>query len=170
VPVNAFVKGAKDVNPDVEVKVTYIESWYDPPKAKETALAQISAGADVIYADRFGPFEACKEKGVFAFGQYVDQHDMATDVVVSSTLNQWDPCVRYVIDDWFAHKAYGTPYNAPAKEISFNMREGGCDIAPYHGLADKVPQAVKDAVAKARADILAGTLTVPYNDSPPSKE
>jgi len=165
-PVNAYIKGAKDANPDVKVKVTYIESWYDPPKAKETALAQIAAGADIIYADRFGPFEACKEKGVYAFGQYVDQHDMAPSVVISSTINKWDPAVHMVIDEWWWHTKHGVPYHSPKKEIHFNMREDGCDIAPFHGLADEIPQEVKNAVAKAKAEIMAGVLEVPLNLAP----
>ena len=41
---NAFKAGALSVNPDVRVKIAYIGSWFDPPKAKEAALAQIEAG------------------------------------------------------------------------------------------------------------------------------
>lgn len=67
VQVNGFVEGAKSVNKNLKVKMTYIESWYDPTKAKEAALAQIASGADYIYAERFGPFDACKEKGGVCF-------------------------------------------------------------------------------------------------------
>ena len=56
--VNAFIAGAKEVNPEVEVKVSFINSWFDPAAAKEAALAQIDAGADVLYAERFGVIEA----------------------------------------------------------------------------------------------------------------
>ena len=55
---NAFIAGAQAVNPDVEVKVSFINSWFDPATAKEAALAQIGAGADVLYAERFGVIEA----------------------------------------------------------------------------------------------------------------
>ncbi|MCP5107010.1 MAG: BMP family ABC transporter substrate-binding protein, partial [bacterium] len=46
---NAFVAGAREVNSEVRVKVSFIGSFFDPPKAKEAALAQIEAGADVLY-------------------------------------------------------------------------------------------------------------------------
>ncbi|MCB1494594.1 MAG: BMP family protein, partial [Bauldia sp.] len=43
---NAFMEGALSVNPDVKFLVTFINSWYDPPKAKESAFAMIDSGAD----------------------------------------------------------------------------------------------------------------------------
>jgi basic membrane protein A len=46
--------GAKEVNPKVEFSVSFINSWFDPPKAKEAAFAMIDKGADVMYAERFG--------------------------------------------------------------------------------------------------------------------
>ena len=70
---NAFCVGAKEVNPAVKCKVTFIGSFFDPPKAKEAALAQIAAGVDVIYAERFGVIEAAQEKGIPAFSNMSDQ-------------------------------------------------------------------------------------------------
>ena len=54
---NAFMEGALSVNPDVKFLVTFINSWYDPPKAKEAAFAMIDKGADIMYAERFGVFD-----------------------------------------------------------------------------------------------------------------
>ena len=54
---NAFYAGAKDVNKDVKCKVSVIGSFFDPPKAKETAFAMIENGADMMYAERFGVSE-----------------------------------------------------------------------------------------------------------------
>ena len=71
--VNAFCTGAKEVNPAVKCKVTFIGSFFDPPKAKEAALAQIAAGVDVIYAERFGVIEAAQEKGILAISNMSDQ-------------------------------------------------------------------------------------------------
>ena len=51
---NAFMAGAKETNPKVEFSVSFINSWFDPPKAKEAAFAMIDKGADVMYAERFG--------------------------------------------------------------------------------------------------------------------
>jgi hypothetical protein len=59
---NAFMAGAKETNPKVEFSVSFINSWFDPPKAKEAAFAMIDKGADVMYAERFGVSDAAKEK------------------------------------------------------------------------------------------------------------
>ena len=55
---HAFMEGVREITPDVKFLVTFIGSWFDPPKAKEAAFAQISAGADVMYAERFGVSDA----------------------------------------------------------------------------------------------------------------
>jgi basic membrane lipoprotein Med (substrate-binding protein (PBP1-ABC) superfamily) len=85
--VNAFIAGAKEVNPVVEVLVNFINSWFDPAAAKEAALAQIDAGADVLYAERFGVIEAAEEKGLFAFGNMSDQNELPEFVVSSPVWN-----------------------------------------------------------------------------------
>ncbi|HEY3345305.1 MAG TPA: BMP family protein [Anaerolineaceae bacterium] len=163
-PINAYFAGAKSVNPNIKVKINYINSWYDPAKAKEAALAEIAAGADYIYAERFGPFEAATEKGVYAFGHYVDQNSLAPDTVVSSSLALWDPVVKAIIDAWWDKTVNGKAYAAPTdKAMYFLMKDGASDIAPFHSFDSKVPQDVKDLVAKTRADILSGAFTVPQN-------
>jgi basic membrane protein A len=166
-PLNAYIAGAQSVNAEVEVKAAYIESWFDPQKAKETAEAQLSAGADFIYAERFGPFEAVQAKPeTFAFGHFVDQNSLAPEVVVTSALALWDPSINVVIDAWFDHVTKGTPYSAPTDRVVFLMKDGGADIAPYHDVESLISQDVKDAVAQAREEIVAGTLEVPANEEP----
>jgi basic membrane lipoprotein Med (substrate-binding protein (PBP1-ABC) superfamily) len=44
------------------------------------------------------------------------------------------------------------------------MKDEGSALAPYHGISDKIPQEVKDAVIKAKADIMSGKLTVPFKE------
>jgi basic membrane lipoprotein Med (substrate-binding protein (PBP1-ABC) superfamily) len=166
IALNAFVAGAQSVNPEVEAKVTYIESWFDPPKAKESAEAQIAAGADFIYAERFGVFDAAAENGILAFGNQVDQHDVAPEVVVTSAAIRFDPAAKFIFDEWWNHETQGTPYDAPQKPFIFFMKEGGSEIAPFYEFEEKLPPEVLEAVAKAQAEIKAGTLEVPINDAP----
>jgi basic membrane protein A and related proteins len=163
-PLNGYIAGAKSVNPSIKVKTTYIESWFDPPKAKESADAQLAAGADFIYAERFGPFEAvAAHPGAYAFGHFVDQNSISPNVVITSALALWDPDVKVFIDAWFNHVTNGTAYAAPQSKVGFFMKDGGADLAPYHGLDSVIPQDVKDAVEAAKKQILDGTLVVPQN-------
>jgi basic membrane lipoprotein Med (substrate-binding protein (PBP1-ABC) superfamily) len=94
---NAFCAGAKEVNKAAKCKFSFIGSFFDPPKAKEAALAQIEAGVDVIYAERFGVIEAAKEKGIAAIGNMSDQSELSPETVVTSVV--WDmwPTVKQVI-------------------------------------------------------------------------
>jgi basic membrane lipoprotein Med (substrate-binding protein (PBP1-ABC) superfamily) len=68
----AFARGAKAVNPKVEVITSYIGNWDDVSAGKEQALAQIARGVDIIFqnadAAGLGIFQAAKEKKVYAFG------------------------------------------------------------------------------------------------------
>jgi basic membrane protein A len=164
---NGYTDGAKAVNEDVQVKVTFIESWWDPPKAKEATYALMAAGADYVYAERYGPFEALAEEGKYGFGQYEDQFGLAPEVVVSSTILKWDPVVEYVFEEWWNHAADGVAYNAPTEPVWFTMAEGACDIAPYHDFESVIPQDVKDQVAQTREAILSGELQVPLRVEPP---
>lgn len=164
-PVNAFYDGALSVNPDVTIQVTYIESWFDPVKGKESAAAQIAAGADIIYAERFGPFEAAIEGGALAFGHFLDQASLAPSVVIASPMALWDPNIRNIIEVWWQHTVEGVAYDAPMQRIIFNFLNGGSDLSPFHGFESVIPQEAKDAVTAAREAILAGTLVIPVKET-----
>jgi len=96
--VNGFIQGAKESNKDAQVSVSYINSFFDPAQAKEAALAQIAAGADVLFAERFGVIEAAKEKGIPAFGAMKDQNELAPDTVVTGPVWNMRPTAQYLID------------------------------------------------------------------------
>ncbi|MDH3582302.1 MAG: BMP family protein, partial [Hyphomicrobiales bacterium] len=77
----AFKQGACEINPKVKVLVTYIGSWYDPPKSKEAGFAQIDSGSDVIYAERFGAIAAAKERGIPAISNLTHYQRKFRDTV-----------------------------------------------------------------------------------------
>lgn len=165
-PVNAFIEGAKSVNPDIDEQVTFIESWWDPVKAKESAVAQMAVGADVLYGVVFGVLAAASEvEDVYGIGDYDDQEYLAPNVVLTSNLVRWDPALNSVIDAWWEHNANGKPYDAPMEGIVFWMAEGGSDIAPLNEAI--VPEDVRTAVLEVRDKILSGELVVELNENPP---
>ena len=59
---HAYEAGAKEIRPDAKVLHTFIGSWFDPPKAKEAAIAQVEQGADVLSAQGVGVIDAAVEK------------------------------------------------------------------------------------------------------------
>lgn len=167
--VNAYRAGALSVNPDVKVKVTFIESWYDPAKAAEAANAQIAAGADFIF--QLGEsFETCKERKIYCFGNYIDGYEIAGSVVPASTLVYWDPVLTYLIDAFHEHKTTGNPYDAPMEKIWFPMSKGGGDLSPFHEFEAVMPEQVKAKVAEVREAIMSGGLTVQLDTSLPKSD
>jgi len=163
---NGFRDGALSVNPNAKVKIAYIESWYDPPKAKETTYALIAAGADLVYAERLGPFEALAEKGLKGFGNYEDQYSMSPNVVISSAVLGFDPHVKYILGEWWGHVVDKKPWNGTIDPVWFGMKDGGCSVAPFQ-TSTAPSQAVQDAVKKTIDDIMNGTLKIQLNVNPP---
>lgn len=162
---NAFCAGAKEVNPAVKCKFSFIGSFFDPPKAKEAALAQIEQGVDVIYAERFGVIEAAKEKGIPAIGNMSDQWELGPGTVVTSVV--WDmwPTVKQVVNQVKA----GVFTSQDFGQFSY-MGKGGSFLAPYHKWDSKLPSGIKDMVAKRKAEILDGTFRIPIDESAPKSE
>ena len=161
---NAFVAGAQAQNESVEVKVTFINSWFDPAAAKEAALAQIDAGADVVYAERFGVIEAAQEKGVLAFGNMSDQKDLAPESVVSSVVWDMAPTVAYVVDQ----VAAGAYTAQDLKDFSM-LAKGGASLAPINtSVAGGVDQGLIDTVEATEAEIKSGVFRVNINEAEPA--
>jgi len=159
---NAFVAGVKETKPDAKFQVAFIGSWFDPPKAKETALAQIDAGADLLYAERFGVSDAAKEKGVLAVGNVIDTQADYPDTVVASALWHFEP----TLDAAIANVKGGTFKADDYGRYSF-MKEGGCSLAPLGTFEGKVPAEVMEKVMKREADIKSGAVTTVIDDNEP---
>ena len=160
--VNAFHRGALSVNEDAELEITYIGSWFDPPKAKEAALAQIEAGADLIFAERFGVFEAARENGIYAFGNMSDQNELAPNTVITSAVWNMYPTIEYLVN-----QVRADAYVAQDLKDWSMMAKGGAELAPYHGMADVVPEEAKQQVAELEEQILNGTFRVPIIEEEP---
>ena len=161
---NAFMAGARSVNPDVQFKVSFIGSWYDPPKAKEFAYAQVEAGVDVLYAERGGVVDAAREKGIIAFGNVNDMNKLenGTNVVVTSALWHMDSAIRHAVDLVKAGQFKAEDY----REWTM-MARGGASLSPYYEFEDKIPADIKAKVEETAAAIKAGTFTVEINDNEP---
>jgi basic membrane protein A len=162
---NGFIDGAKSVNPNIQVKVSFIESWYDPAKAAEAANAQIAVGADQIYMNSYG-FEPCKEADIYCYSTYTDTNYLSPENVLTSALAYWDPHINYVIDEWWAYATEGVAYDAPMEKVWFSMADGTGDLAPLHGLEAQVPAEVLADVEQARENILNGSLEVELKVEP----
>jgi basic membrane lipoprotein Med (substrate-binding protein (PBP1-ABC) superfamily) len=159
---NAFMAGAREVNPKAQFMVTFINSWFDPPKAKEAAFAMIDKGADVMYAERFGVADAAKERKVLAIGNVIDTQAQYPDTVVASALWNMEPTIDAALKAVKAGKFKAEDYG----HFSM-MKHKGSELSPLGTFATRVPKPILDKVAARQREILAGTFTVKVDDNPP---
>ncbi|WP_298561072.1 BMP family ABC transporter substrate-binding protein [uncultured Aliiroseovarius sp.] len=92
--INSAYIHAKKVNPDVQFKIIWAYTWFDPAKEADAAKALIEQGADVIlqHTDSTAPQAAAKEAGnVITFGQASDMGEYAPHPRVSSIIDNWAP-------------------------------------------------------------------------------
>jgi basic membrane lipoprotein Med (substrate-binding protein (PBP1-ABC) superfamily) len=161
--VNAFTDGVKEANPKAQVLVTFINSWFDPPAAKEAALAQIDAGADVLYAERFGVIEAAQEKKLLAFGNMSDQNALAPETVVTGPVWNMTPTVEYIIKQ----VAGGTYTAQDLKDFSM-IGKGGAALASLHDFEKSLDAKLVEELRKREKAIKDGLLRVNISEQTPT--
>ncbi len=135
--INAFALGIKEVNPNAEVHVRWIFSWYDPTKAREAAEELINIGCDVLAFTEDSPTviqvgeQHTKEgKQIYTFAHYSPMLEYGPDTVVSGQLVRWEVIYRDIL-----MKIYLGIYNTTNLEnvdYWWMLREGavelGCDF------------------------------------------
>ncbi|CUH67831.1 Purine-binding protein precursor [Thalassovita gelatinovora] len=92
--INSAYIHAKKVNPDVQFKIVWAYTWFDPAKEADAAKVLIEQGADVIlqHTDSTAPQAAAQAAGdVITFGQASDMAEYAPKPRVSSIIDNWAP-------------------------------------------------------------------------------
>jgi basic membrane lipoprotein Med (substrate-binding protein (PBP1-ABC) superfamily) len=178
--VNAFIYGAKMVNPNVEAKVVYLlgnippgeSPWYHPATAKRLAKTLIDSGVDVIFAERVGAEEAAREayaagKEVWVIGNMADQYERAPEVTITSLIWDMRPTVRVVFD-----RVLSGSYTADNLGTYSWMSFNGSYLAPFHHFGKPSPPLNEDILALVREwedKIRTGMTWVPIIELPPEQ-
>jgi len=160
---NAFMDGAREINPKVQFMVSFINSWFDPPKAKEASFAMLDKGADVLYAERFGVSDAARERKALAIGNVINTQSTYPETVVASALWNMAPTIDRAIEAVKAGKFVQEDYGQYSM-----MKFKGSELAPLGTFEGKVPKEVMDKVAARQKAILDGSFVVKVNDSQPA--
>ncbi len=155
--VEGFRLGARYVNPDVKVMDIYINTWEDIAIGKEAASAMIDSGADIIFActDQAaqGVFKAAEERGVYAIGNFGDQHDLSPTTMLTSVLPDWGSLLIQMIGVAAEGKLEAKLYES--QEAPWGS------LAPFYDLESTIPQAAKDAVAEITTKMGNGEIVLP---------
>lgn len=148
---DAWVAGAKAVNPAITARSTYLNSFDDVAAGREATLAMMQAGADMFHhnADQaaLGMFQAVKEsKNAFAFGSNEDQAKLAPERVYGSAVIDLPHAFLLV-----AREVKGGSFTP--KVESFGLKSGVIKWVPNAALA--LPAELQARVGKARDSIVA---------------
>ncbi len=158
--INAFTRGMRSVNPNAQVKVIWVNSWFDPGREREAAETLISQGADVLthHTDSTAVVQAAEAKNVYAVAYHSDMSKYGPHAQLTAVTHQWGEYYTRVVQSvingtWKPDNVWG------------GIKEGMIRMAPFNPV---VPKDVQDLVNKTAADIGAGRFhpfTGPMKDS-----
>lgn len=148
--INAFTRGMRSVNPRAETKVVWINTWYDPGKERDAAIALSQQRADVIthHTDSPAVVKAAEERGVYAIGYHSDMAQFGPKAALTSSTHDWTDfyirTTQAVLD--------GTWKPAP---VWGGMKERMVKMAPFNAA---VPKDTRDLVTRLGGEIASGKL------------
>jgi simple sugar transport system substrate-binding protein len=150
VGINAVFLAARAVNPEFQIRIVWLNSWYDPGKEADAAKALIDQGADIIVQETDSPaaIQVAEERGVHAFGHASDMRKFAPTAQLTAIVYNWGPYyierARAVLDGtWEPHNVW------------WGLNKGMVEIAPYGSAV--APEVAADA-DRIKSAIMAGEL------------
>ncbi|MFT4172127.1 MAG: BMP family ABC transporter substrate-binding protein [Rhodocyclaceae bacterium] len=148
--INAFTIGARSVNPNATTRVIWVNSWFDPGKEREAALALISQGADVLMQNTDSPavVQAAQEKGAYAFGWDSDMSKFGGKAHLAASVLDWS----HIYEKAAADVAAGTWKTG---DVWAGVKDAAVNIEAF---GPAVPADVKKLAEERRDAIKAGKL------------
>jgi len=148
--INAFTLGMRSVDPKAQVKVVWLNTWFDPGKERDAAMALMDAGADVLafHSASTAVMAAAQERGKLAIAYHSDMRKVAPDAQLLAVTHQWGDYykrrVQAVLDGtWKSGSTWG------------GVKEGMIRVGWF---GPKVPKSVQEEVLARQKDIAAGRL------------
>ncbi|MFZ4480816.1 MAG: BMP family ABC transporter substrate-binding protein [Rhodoferax sp.] len=148
--INAFALGMRSANPGAEVKVVWVNAWFDPSRERDAAMTLFNQGVDVIafHTASSAVMTAAQERGKLAVAYHSDMRKVAPDAQIVAVVHEWGKYytqrAQAVLDgNWNSATVWG------------GVKEG---MIRVDGFGSKVPKAVRQEVLARQNDIAAGKL------------
>ena len=148
--INAFARGMRSVNPKAEVKVIWVNSWFDPGRESEASSTLVSQGADVLthHTDSTAAVQTAEAKKVYAIAYHSDMSKYGPNAQLTAVTHHWGDyytkVAQSVVDGkWQQDNVWG------------GIKDGMIKLAPFNKV---VPPDVVAMVKKAEGEIAAGKL------------
>lgn len=149
---NAFALGARSVNPDIKVKVVWVNSWYDPAREAEAANALMSSGADILLqnTDSSAVLQAVEKAGRLGFGWDSDMSQYAPQAHLGSCVLNWGVYYEKAVNDVLD----GTWKTGTTR---WGTKEG---LVEFAHLSDKIGPEARARLETVQAGLKAGTFNI----------
>ncbi len=147
--INATMLGAQTVNPNIKVKIIWVNTWFDPGKEADAAKALLDQGADVItqHTDSPAPMQIASERGKLAFGQDSEMIKFGPKAQLTSIMNDWGP--------YYTERVKAELEGKWKSEDTWDgLKQKMVVMAPYTNMPDDV----KKMAMETEAAIVAGKL------------
>jgi len=158
--INAFTLGMRSVDPRAQVKVVWLNAWFDPPREREAAMTLFNQDSDVIafHTGSDAVMVAAQERGKLAVAYHSDMRKAGPDAQIAAVTHHWGDYYKSrtqaVLDgSWKSGSVWG------------GVKEGMIRVGDF---GPKVPMAVQTEVLARQKDIAAGKLrpfTGPITDN-----
>ena len=148
--INSAFLAAKSVNPDVQIKIVWVYSWYDPGKEADAANALIAQGADVLmqHTDSTAAMTVAEEKGVHAFGQASNMREWGPNAQLTGIINDWGP--------YYADRIAAVRDGTWSSSDTFaGVQQGMVKFAPMN---NNMPTDVKNEAMQSIIDLSMGAI------------
>ena len=148
--INSAFLAAKSVNPDVEIKIVWVYTWYDPGKEADAANALIAQGADVLFqhTDSTAAMTIAEEKGVYAFGQASDMRNWGPNAQATGIMNDWGP--------YYVERVQALKDGTWTSSDTFSGVDTG--MVKFAPLNNNLPTEVKNEASRAIIDLAMGRI------------
>lgn len=148
-----YIEGARYIDPQIRVLVSYSNTFGDPAKGKQMALAMFQQGADIVYQVAGGTgqgiIEAAKEAGRYAIGVDTDQDYLAPGNVLTSMIKRADVAVYTLVQQALEGKLAG------GGVLRLGLAQDGVGLSPMRYTRNRIPAAYLERLEQIRRDILA---------------
>lgn len=148
--INAFALGMRSVNPKAQVKLIWLDTWFDPAKERDAAMTLMNQGADVLafHSASNAVMVAAQERGKFAVAYHSDMRQVAPDAQILAVTHQWG--------DYYTRRARAVlDGNWTSGDVWGGVREGMIRLEAF---GRRVPAAVQKEVLARQQQMAKGRL------------
>ncbi len=148
--INAFALGMRSVRPDAQVRVIWLQAWFDPAREREAALTLLNQDADVLafHTASTAVMRLAQERGKLAIAYHSDMRHVAPDAQLLAVTHEWG--------DYYTDRARAVIEGRWSSQALWaGVREGMVRVGEF---GPRVPAAVRQEVLARQQDLAAGRL------------